>query len=96
MLKRAIRTLNIALDEMDQMWLPVERTWRLNERHYGALQGLDKAQTVARHGSRPGENLASQLRHPATAAAVDRSWPSALRSAVCRRASRGVASRGVT
>jgi 2,3-bisphosphoglycerate-dependent phosphoglycerate mutase len=50
-LKRAIRTLNIALDEMDQMWLPVERTWRLNERHYGALQGLDKAQTVARHGS---------------------------------------------
>jgi 2,3-bisphosphoglycerate-dependent phosphoglycerate mutase len=50
-LKRAIRTLNIALDEMDQMWLPVERTWRLNERHYGALQGLDKAQTVERHGS---------------------------------------------
>ena len=49
-LKRAIRTLNIALDEMDQMWLPVERTWRLNERHYGALQGLDKAQTVERHG----------------------------------------------
>src|SRR5512145_2764102 len=42
-LKRAIRTLWIALDEMDLMWLPVERTWRLNERHYGALQGLDKA-----------------------------------------------------
>jgi 2,3-bisphosphoglycerate-dependent phosphoglycerate mutase len=50
-LKRAIRTLWIALDEMDLMWLPVERTWRLNERHYGALQGLDKAQTVARHGA---------------------------------------------
>jgi 2,3-bisphosphoglycerate-dependent phosphoglycerate mutase len=50
-LKRAIRTLNIALDEMDQMWLPVERSWRLNERHYGALQGLDKAETVARHGA---------------------------------------------
>ena len=49
-LKRAIRTLWIALDEMDLMWLPVERSWRLNERHYGALQGLDKAQTVARHG----------------------------------------------
>src|SRR5512134_2014632 len=49
-LKRAIRTLWIALDEMDLMWVPVERTWRLNERHYGALQGLDKAQTVERHG----------------------------------------------
>jgi 2,3-bisphosphoglycerate-dependent phosphoglycerate mutase len=50
-LKRAIRTLWIALDEMDLMWLPVERSWRLNERHYGALQGLDKAQTVAKHGA---------------------------------------------
>ncbi len=49
-LKRAIRTLNIALDEMDRLWLPVEKSWRLNERHYGALQGLDKAQTVAQHG----------------------------------------------
>ena len=49
-LKRAIRTLWIMLDEMDLMWVPVERSWRLNERHYGALQGLDKAQTVARHG----------------------------------------------
>jgi 2,3-bisphosphoglycerate-dependent phosphoglycerate mutase len=50
-LKRAIRTLWMALDEMDMMWLPVERTWRLNERHYGALQGLDKAQTVEKHGA---------------------------------------------
>src|SRR5215468_9423397 len=49
-LKRAIRTLWIALDEMDLMWLPVERSWRLNERHYGALQGLNKAQTVEKHG----------------------------------------------
>jgi 2,3-bisphosphoglycerate-dependent phosphoglycerate mutase len=49
-LKRAVRTLWIALDEMDLMWLPVERSWRLNERHYGALQGLDKAQTVEKHG----------------------------------------------
>ena len=49
-LKRAIRTLWIMLDEMDCMWLPVERSWRLNERHYGALQGLNKAQTVAEHG----------------------------------------------
>jgi 2,3-bisphosphoglycerate-dependent phosphoglycerate mutase len=50
-LKRAIRTLWIALDEMDVMWLPVERTWRLNERHYGALQGLNKTQTVEKHGA---------------------------------------------
>ncbi len=50
-LKRAIRTLWIMLDVMDRMWLPVERSWRLNERHYGALQGLDKAQTVERHGA---------------------------------------------
>jgi 2,3-bisphosphoglycerate-dependent phosphoglycerate mutase len=49
-LKRAIRTLWLALDEMDRMWLPVTHSWRLNERHYGALQGLDKAQTVAQHG----------------------------------------------
>jgi 2,3-bisphosphoglycerate-dependent phosphoglycerate mutase len=50
-LKRAIRTLWMALDEMDLMWLPVERTWRLNERHYGALQGLNKTQTVEKHGA---------------------------------------------
>jgi 2,3-bisphosphoglycerate-dependent phosphoglycerate mutase len=49
-LKRAIRTLWIMLDGMDRMWIPVERSWRLNERHYGALQGLNKAQTVAEHG----------------------------------------------
>ncbi len=49
-LKRAIRTLWIALDELDQMWLPVENSWRLNERHYGALQGLNKAETAAKFG----------------------------------------------
>jgi 2,3-bisphosphoglycerate-dependent phosphoglycerate mutase len=49
-LKRAIRTLWIVLDEMDQLWLPVERSWRLNERHYGALQGLNKAETAAKFG----------------------------------------------
>ncbi|MBL6749957.1 MAG: 2,3-diphosphoglycerate-dependent phosphoglycerate mutase [Nevskia sp.] len=49
-LKRAIRTLWLALDAMDRMWIPVHNTWRLNERHYGALQGLDKAETAARHG----------------------------------------------
>jgi 2,3-bisphosphoglycerate-dependent phosphoglycerate mutase len=49
-LKRAIRTLWIALDQLDQMWIPVEKNWRLNERHYGALQGLNKAETAAKHG----------------------------------------------
>lgn len=49
-LKRAIRTLWIILDEMDLMWIPVERSWKLNERHYGALQGLNKAETAAQHG----------------------------------------------
>ena len=49
-LKRAIRTLWIVLDEMDLMWLPVYRDWRLNERHYGALQGLNKAEMAAQHG----------------------------------------------
>ncbi len=49
-LKRAIRTLWIALDEMDLMWIPVENSWRLNERHYGALQGLNKAETAQKYG----------------------------------------------
>ena len=48
-LKRAIRTLWIVLDEMDLMWIPVYRSWRLNERHYGALQGLNKAETAAKY-----------------------------------------------
>src|SRR6267142_6078446 len=49
-LKRAIRTLWMALDVMDLMWIPEEKHWRLNERHYGALQGLNKAETTAKHG----------------------------------------------
>ena len=49
-LKRAIRTLWLMLDEMDRMWIPVTRDWRLNERHYGALQGLNKAETAAKYG----------------------------------------------
>src|SRR4051812_14906900 len=49
-LRRAIKTLWIALEELDQAWIPVHRSWRVNERHYGALQGLDKAETAARHG----------------------------------------------
>lgn len=50
-LKRAIRTLWLMLDELDQMWIPVVRAWELNERHYGALQGLDKAETAAKYGA---------------------------------------------
>jgi 2,3-bisphosphoglycerate-dependent phosphoglycerate mutase len=49
-LRRALRTLWIASDEMDLLWIPVEKSWRLNERHYGALQGLNKAETAAKHG----------------------------------------------
>ena len=49
-LKRAIKTLWLALEQLDQMWIPVHNTWRLNERHYGALQGLNKAETAAKHG----------------------------------------------
>ena len=50
LLRRAIRTANIALDNCDRSWIPVRRNWRLNERHYGALQGKDKAQTLAEYG----------------------------------------------
>ena len=48
---RAIKTLNLALEEMQRLWLPVEKDWRLNERHYGGLTGLDKAETAAKHGA---------------------------------------------
>tara|TARA_R110002073_G_scaffold313230_7_gene485052 strand:- start:2614 stop:3363 length:750 start_codon:yes stop_codon:yes gene_type:complete len=51
-LKRAIRTLWITLDEMDQMWVPINHSWRLNERHYGALQGLNKAETATKYGDK--------------------------------------------
>ena len=47
---RAIKTLNLALEEMDRLWLPAEKDWRLNERHYGGLTGLNKAETAAKHG----------------------------------------------
>jgi 2,3-bisphosphoglycerate-dependent phosphoglycerate mutase len=49
--RRAIRTLHLALERLDQLWLPVRKSWRLNERHYGALQGLDKKETAERHGA---------------------------------------------
>ncbi len=51
-LKRAVRTLHFVLGEMDLLWLPEHKSWRLNERHYGALQGLNKAETVKRYGER--------------------------------------------
>src|SRR4030066_1928996 len=54
-LKRAIKTLDLALDEMDLLWIPVVKNWRLNERHYGALQGLDKSETAAKHGEEQGK-----------------------------------------
>lgn len=50
-LKRAIRTLYIVLEEIDQMWIPVIKTWRLNERHYGGLTGLNKAETIQKYGA---------------------------------------------
>ena len=50
LLTRAIQTANLALEEADRLWIPVKRSWRLNERHYGALQGMDKAQTLAQYG----------------------------------------------
>src|SRR3982075_672863 len=55
-LKRAIKTLGIALDELDELWIPVTKHWRLNERHYGALQGLNKAETAAMHGEAQTKN----------------------------------------
>src|SRR5687768_10185920 len=50
LLTRAIRTANLALEQCGRSWIPVRRSWRLNERHYGALQGLDKKETAERHG----------------------------------------------
>src|SRR5205809_5525924 len=69
-LKRAIKTPWIVLEETDRMWIPVHDSWRLNERHYGALQGLNKAETAAKFGEAQSEDLASRLRHPA--ASVER------------------------
>ena len=64
---RAVETQNHALAAMGQSWLPVERNWRLNERHYGSLQGLDKKETTAAARGRPGVRLAAELRRAAAA-----------------------------
>ena len=58
-LTRAIRTLWLALTEMDQVWIPVQREWRLNERHYGSLQGLNKAETAKKYGNARGPDTTS-------------------------------------
>ena len=91
-LRRAIKTLWIALEEMDRMWLPIHHSWRLNERHYGALQGLNKAETAAQLRRRAGEDLAPRLRHRTAAAArrrpAHRSRRPALRRARTRQPSR--------
>ena len=58
-LKRAIKTLNIVLEEMDELYIPVYKSWRLNERHYGALQGLNKAETAKKYGDEQVHILAS-------------------------------------
>src|SRR2546426_10805574 len=70
-LKRAIRTLWIALDELDRMWLPVEKSWRLNERHYGALQGLSKAEMAAKFGEQQGLVWRRSYDTPPPAPALD-------------------------
>ena len=62
-LKRAIRTLGITLDALDLLWIPVTKHWRLNERHYGALQGLDKKATTERHGAEQAVQLAGDGLH---------------------------------
>ena len=78
-LKRAVKTLWLALEEMDQMWIPIQNTWRLNERHYGALQGLNKQETVERYGPEQVHDLAPQLRHAASRTGPD---DSALRKTI--------------
>jgi len=75
-LKRAVRTLWIALDEMDRMWLPVVRDWRLNERHYGALQGLNKAEMAEKYGKKQvHEWRRSYATPPPALTRDDERWP---------------------
>ncbi len=88
--RRAIHTANHALAEADRDWIPVRRHWRLNERHYGDLQGKDKKQTAEEHGAGPGEDLAPLLRHPAPAArtGTTRATPASTPATpTCRRSS---------
>ncbi len=91
MLKRAIQTLWIALEELDPMWIPVHHSWRLNERHYGALQGLNKAETAAKFGEAQVLDLAPQLRHAAARARARRSRASRRAIRATRRSARRAA-----
>ncbi|MFD1469808.1 2,3-diphosphoglycerate-dependent phosphoglycerate mutase [Hymenobacter caeli] len=75
-LKRAIKTLDLALEEMDQLWIPVQKSWRLNERFYGALQGLNKAETIARYGAEQVRKWRRDpLEHPPALAPDDPRYP---------------------
>ena len=83
-LKRAIRTLWIVLDELDRMWLPQITNWRLNERHYGALQGLNKAETAAKHGDEQVKIWRRSFDITAAAAGAGRPDAPEPRPALCR------------
>ncbi|MBS1524337.1 MAG: 2,3-diphosphoglycerate-dependent phosphoglycerate mutase [Bacteroidetes bacterium] len=75
-LKRAIKTLNIVLEETDQLWIPVQKSWRLNERFYGALQGLDKAETAAKYGDEQVHKWRRDpLEHPPAISSDDDRYP---------------------
>jgi hypothetical protein len=95
-LKRAIRTLQIVLDEMDLMWIPVNRSWKLNERHYGALQGLNKSETAAKFGEPwswsafPSSPSQLSRRSLMPRVASSRSCPRAVRSRLRRHDGPGV------
>ena len=71
---RAIKTLNLALESMGRLWLPVEKDWRLNERHYGGLTGLDKAETAAKHGEDQVKIWRRSFDIPPPAAEVGGEW----------------------
>lgn len=75
-LQRAIKTLNIALEELDQIWVPVQKTWRLNERFYGALQGLNKAETAIKYGEEQVQKWRRDPNeHPPAISTDDRRYP---------------------
>ena len=73
-LTRAIKTLDLALEEMGRLWLPVEKDWRLNERHYGGLTGLDKAETAAKHGDEQVKIWRRSFDTPPPPLAADSPW----------------------
>ena len=92
-LRRAITTANLALDASDRHWIPVRRSWRLNERHYGALQGLDKAATREKYGEEQFMLWRRSLRHAAAAHRVRQRVRPGRRPALRRHRRRGAAHR---